>query len=151
DDGTDHVEDLVPSDERVRYVRLGARQRVGAKRNVACGLARGELIAHWDDDDWYAPNRLALQVGALLEHEAEVCGASTALYHDLRNGRAWRYVYPADQPPWLAGGSLVYTRASWRRQPFADIDVGEDAYFVWARPAERVLALADTRFYVGSI
>ena len=37
-----------------------ARRTIGAKRNLACEQARGEIIAHWDDDDWYAPDRLAL-------------------------------------------------------------------------------------------
>src|ERR1051326_1608453 len=49
DDGDDAVGDLLPRDERVRYVRLAGRQTVGAKRNRACEEARGELIAHSGD------------------------------------------------------------------------------------------------------
>ena len=29
--------------------------------NVACALAEGEIIAHWDDDDWYAPTVCAIR------------------------------------------------------------------------------------------
>src|SRR5690349_11912252 len=70
DDGEDAVGDLVPSDDQVRYVRLEQRLSLGAKRNLACGLARGELIAHWDDDDWSAPHRLSAQVEQLLDAQA---------------------------------------------------------------------------------
>ena len=28
-------------------------------------MARGQIIAHWDDDDWSAPWRLGYQVAAL--------------------------------------------------------------------------------------
>src|SRR3954465_8432998 len=45
----------------------GARLGIGAKRNWGCQRATGELIAHWDDDDYSAPTRLADQVARLLE------------------------------------------------------------------------------------
>ena len=154
DDGEHGVEGILPFDQRIRYVRLGQRQSVGAKRNIACQLARGELIAHWDDDDWYSPHRLTLQVDTLLggdEEEVEVCGLSRVLYHDLLDGRGWLYVYPARQSAWLGGGTLLYRRAAWRHHPFAEIDVGEDAYFVSACDPRRVRSLVDNRWYVGSI
>src|ERR1700730_5261279 len=52
DDGTDAIEDLVPSDRRIRYERLPKKITFGAKLNLGCELAKGELIAHFDDDDW---------------------------------------------------------------------------------------------------
>src|SRR4051794_36348973 len=55
DDGTDPVSDLVPADERIRYIRLNVKQPIGTKRNLACQEARGSIIIHWDDDDWHAP------------------------------------------------------------------------------------------------
>ncbi len=53
------VGDLVAGVPGVRYLQLPQRASIGAKRNLACAEARGELIAHWDDDDWYAPARLS--------------------------------------------------------------------------------------------
>ncbi|HWU89495.1 MAG TPA: glycosyltransferase, partial [Kofleriaceae bacterium] len=55
DDGERPVEDLVPAHERIRYLRLPARRSIGHKRNLACEAATGELVVHWDDDDWMAP------------------------------------------------------------------------------------------------
>src|SRR5581483_6186815 len=54
DDGADSVADLVPADTRIRYLRLSARATVGKKRNLACAAAAGEIIVHFDDDDWSA-------------------------------------------------------------------------------------------------
>ncbi len=62
DDGEDRVADLMPDDPRVRYVGLERRLILGEKRNRACELAHGEIIVHWDDDDWQAPHRLSYQV-----------------------------------------------------------------------------------------
>ena len=64
DDGTEPVADCVPESENIRYVRLDQKMTIGAKRNLACEQARGEFIVHWDDDDWYPPWRVRMQVAA---------------------------------------------------------------------------------------
>ena len=48
----------MPDVAGIDYHRLEQRTVLGAKRNLACELAAGLLIAHWDDDDWQAPRRL---------------------------------------------------------------------------------------------
>lgn len=53
------------SDPRVRYLHAPARLTIGEKRNRLIELARGELIAFFDDDDHYAPGYLTAMVAAL--------------------------------------------------------------------------------------
>ncbi|MDQ3669761.1 MAG: glycosyltransferase, partial [Actinomycetota bacterium] len=151
DDGTEPVEDLVPDDPRMRYERVPRRMRLGAKRNLACRLAAGEVIAHWDDDDWSAPWRLTYQVTELLETGADVCGLNNIFFFDPRTGRAWRYVHPPKgSRPWVAGGTLCYTKSFWRGHSFAEINVGEDTRFVWdGRP--KITTLQDPNFYIAMI
>jgi hypothetical protein len=61
----------LPDDPRIRYIATGAPLRsIGAMRNEACQLARGEIVAHWDDDDWYGPQRLTRQVEGIRSGEA---------------------------------------------------------------------------------
>ena len=127
------------------------RETVGAKRNLACEESRGLFIAHWDDDDWYAPRRLGCQVEALLERGADLCGLKSLIFFDERNGQAWRYIYPDSHRPWLSGSSLLYTRDFWTEHRFPDIDVGEDSRFVWAADPHRMAALADFTIQVGII
>ncbi|MFL6210654.1 MAG: glycosyltransferase [Pyrinomonadaceae bacterium] len=151
DDGDEAVSDLLPRDERIRYVRLRERLTVGAKRNLACEQARGEIIAHWDDDDWHAPHRLSYQVEALLRTNAQVCGINRLLFYDVRDGRGWQYAYPASQRLWLSGSTLCYRREFWAAHRFAGVNVGEDARFVWAGQAEQMTVLPDSTFHVGII
>jgi glycosyltransferase involved in cell wall biosynthesis len=66
DDGEEAVDDLVPEDEWIRYIRLPRKTVLGEKRNHAAAEARGEIIVHWDDDDWNAPWRLHYQVEELV-------------------------------------------------------------------------------------
>lgn len=151
DDGDDAVADLMPADERVRYVRLNEKLTVGAKRNLACEQARGEIIAHWDDDDWHARRRLGYQVAELLRTGAQACGINRLLFYDVRDGRGWQYVYPASQKLWLSGSTLCYRREFWAGNRFAPVNVGEDARFVWAARASQMSVLTDATFHVGII
>jgi methyltransferase family protein/glycosyl transferase family 2 len=152
DDGADPVRDLLPPDPRIRYLRLSGRHTVGAKRNLACREARGDLILHWDDDDWMAGGRITAQATALLSAPgAALCGLDRVLYLDPAASRGWMYVYPGGARPWVAGNSLCYRREFWRRHPFADVDVGEDARFVWSDARARPLALADPALLVALI
>ena len=130
DDGTDPVADLVPSDARIRYIRLNTRATVGSKRNRACEAAQGEIIAHWDDDDWHSDRRLRTQVAALMRNGTMLCGLCSPLFYNLKTSRAWQYHYPAGQQLWLAGCTLCYARPLWLSNPFDDADVGDDARFV---------------------
>ena len=137
DDGVSPIAHLVPDDPRLRLIRFAPRLTVGAKRNIACEAARGDIMLHWDDDDWHAQDRLSRQVSAMEAAGAELCGSTTQLFLDRAAGQAWRYDYAAlgDPRPWLAGGTLAYRASRWRRDPFEEVDVGEDARFVRAEPA----------------
>jgi glycosyltransferase involved in cell wall biosynthesis len=129
DDAAGLVADVVPRDSRIRYTRLGRELTLGAKRNVACSLARGELIANWDDDDWYAPWRLTHQMERLRSGECELTGNRDLFFYAPADARAWRYEHPRRGRPWLAGATMCFTRERWERRPFAEVDVGEDLHF----------------------
>ncbi|HEX8246374.1 MAG TPA: glycosyltransferase family 2 protein [Longimicrobium sp.] len=152
DDGDDGLEAALPDDARVRYHRVEARLTLGAKRNLAVRLAHGELIAHWDDDDWMAPDRLSRQVAALGASGADACGARSLLHYHLSAGEAWLYRYPAEAKPWLVGGTLLYRRAAWEAAPFPeDTHVGEDTAFVWRLDPARLHAMEGEPFYVAVV
>jgi glycosyltransferase involved in cell wall biosynthesis len=151
DDGTEQVAPLLPSDPRLRLIRLPEKRNVGSKRNIACASARGEFIIHWDDDDWYPADRIRRQLGALRAVRAEICGTSTLYYHDAAAVRAWRYQYSSGGRPWVAGNTLAYRKSWWAGHPFPEIQVGEDSRFVWAAPAGAVCDLAAPELCVARI
>ena len=68
EDGTPSLTGRLPDDPRIRYIATeGPARSIGAMRNEACRLARGDIVAHWDDDDWYGPERLTRQVAAIRD------------------------------------------------------------------------------------
>jgi glycosyltransferase involved in cell wall biosynthesis len=151
DDGTDPVADLIPADNRIRYVRLDQRIMLGAKRNLSCEQARGDLILNWDDDDWMAPSRISHQVQALLDASAEVAGMRRLLFFDHAHRTPWLYEYPPSGRLWLAGGTLLYTRQFWKRNPFPNVRVGEDTRFIWNSRAARATEIDALDLYVALI
>jgi hypothetical protein len=138
DDGRDGVADLAPADPQIRYERVQSRRALGSKRNACIEISRGDLIMHWDDDDWMAAQRIRVQVAALLAADAEICGMQRLLFYEIATGQPWLYTYPATQRPWLIGGTMLYTRDFWRSMPFPAIQSGEDTRFIWNRPRVRV-------------
>lgn len=151
DDGHDSVADLSPADPCVKYIRSPHRQTVGAKRNQCVRACQGDLIMHWDDDDWVAPHRIRYQVEGMLREGADICGLRQMLFHELATGKTWLYTYPPNLRMWVVGGSMLYTRNFWQRSPFPDVQVGEDSRFLWKQPHGKLTVLPDYRFYVAMI
>src|SRR5436190_24369310 len=111
DDGTDAINDLVPADQRILYVPLDEKITLGAKLNLACQHARGEIIAHWDDDDWYAPDRLRYQAAPIIQGRAELTGLENSFVLQLPQGEFWGIDSHLHQRLFVGnvhGGTLVY-------------------------------------------
>ena len=151
DDGTEPVSDLLPADPRIIYHRLESRTVLGAKRNLACDLARGSVIVHWDDDDWASPQRVRIQVAALTEGDADICGVASLLYYNPASSSAWRFTWPDGQRPWAAGPSLCFSKELWTRSPFPDVPIGEDTRFVFSPAVRRVADVRTAACIVGII
>ena len=151
DDGDDRIEDLAHGDERIRHVALPQRLSVGAKRNLGCELARGELVAHWDDDDWIGPTRLSEQVAALLDTGADVCGARELLHYRLAAGDAWLRHARWPAAPDLAPGTLLYRRSAAAGHAFASAGTGEQRPFLSSFESKRVHAVERAPWYVAVV
>lgn len=54
--------------EKLRYFRSEQKMSLGAARNAAISNTHGDLIAFLDTDDFWFPNKLALQVEVFGEH-----------------------------------------------------------------------------------
>lgn len=122
---------------------------LGLKRNLACHLARGSMIAHFDDDDLYAPRYLEVMSAKLREaagrdarYGGELPPAAVTLqdWHvlDLAD-QTFGFVNPREEAllpedmresfTYGFGFSYVYSRAAWELATFADVEWAEDGNF----------------------
>ncbi len=117
DDG-ESIADLVPRDPRIRHYYLTRHWPLGAKRNLLAELARGEIVCHWDDDDWSVPDRVADQVGRLAASGLPVTGYHSILFYEVQTRRLLRY--ESGIPQYAVGTSLSYRRDWWRTHQFPE-------------------------------
>jgi len=61
------------------FIRLTERKSIGEKRNIAVSHANGDVIVHWDDDDFFRRHRISSQVQPILDGEVDM----TVLEHHL--------------------------------------------------------------------
>ena len=138
-DGEDDMSDLIPChDGRIHYFYLGRqRHTLGAKLNLGCERATGDLIAHFDDDDWSHPDRLSFEVGALMAEGVEICSFSQLLFFEIGTGLVWLSRTPALLHPSLYhchpfGAVYLYRRNYWSSSPFPDVPCDSDMAFTSA-------------------
>ena len=121
DDGSDPIADLLPSDPRILYIRTEPRMTVGAKRNLACERARGEIIVHWDDDDWYPPSARARagrrRCASAVPTSAARASSTSSIASPAAPGAT---ATPAARRHGSRGTTLAYRREAWERNRFPD-------------------------------
>ena len=129
---------------RTLEVQNVPKQPLGALRNLALQSARGRYVAQWDDDDWYAPNRIEEQLKALVQSGKAACVLSQWIIYD----ESTRFAYLSAQRTWE--GSLLALRAA--MLPYPALARGEDTPVIERLLAQGSLALlprADLYVYVN--
>lgn len=141
DDGTIHenLSELVPDQRGIEYVYIDrllcdATLTLGAKRNLACSLARGSIICHVDDDDWYSPARLSRQVEPILRGDADCTAMKMSHTLDLSTGTLYQCPEAAHKALFahdVRSGTLMYKASYWRDGlSYPNVSRGEDVAFL---------------------
>jgi len=115
---------------RVLYLHLGEERRpIGAKRNAGLHRCSGQVIAHWDDDDYFGASRLRLQVGPIASGAAALTLLS--LTHWYSAEIAQFYHVTTDMGGHLS--TMCYDRRLWsagnRLLQYGETFHGEDMFF----------------------
>lgn len=136
DDGTSPT--TVPKNPLIRYLRV-SKMDIGSKRNLACENAKGSIIAHWDDDDWYAPHRLSVQIAELQGPSVardpapkdcvtySVITVRNLFYYDMVSDLAHHLKINGDACG--CGTSMVYLKSYWQSNRFPVTSESEDVAF----------------------
>jgi len=119
------------SDERLHYIHQAERQTIGHKRNQLIDMARGDVVAHFDDDDVYNPQYLSSMIDRLVQLNADF--VKLGCWNERRewDGRRWTYDARNAKPNlWGWGFSYVYRRWVCGHVSFPHTNTGEDYSFV---------------------
>ncbi|WP_042298410.1 glycosyltransferase family 2 protein [Paraburkholderia bannensis] len=157
-------------DPRVVYRHVSQRMSIGEKRNLAAGLARAEVIAHFDDDEFYAPAYLRTMLDQMKAGNADMVKLSAFfLYSRVYGQFAWwdtlrksglhfrwsrqpmtSLSFPTEHKAFADnhlgyGFSYVYTKRLWAAGPFEPSSFNEDGAFTQAacRRGAKLMLVAD--------
>jgi glycosyltransferase involved in cell wall biosynthesis len=108
DDGDQDLGEILaplPSDQ-VNYVKLEKKPEntLGKLRNRSLDEANGDFFVQWDDDDWYHPERIAIQARTLMDGY-DACCLSGALMH-LDEEPYMQYPYIGYLPDGIPGSIM---------------------------------------------
>lgn len=154
----DTKDDIWNDVHSVTYHHISKKLSIGKKRNMLCSMARGEFIAHFDDDDLYAPNYLSTMLAQFTNNSILLCKLSSWKAHREIDDTYWYWdtslvtnnpyriygntssVERVDTSQWNAneyrdstlwgfGFSYMYRRSAWLTNWFEDLNHGEDFEF----------------------
>lgn len=131
DDGDDepfNLDVLYP----VEIVKSKARLSIGAKRNILAKKARGEFIAHMDDDDIYFPSYIDYSVMMMLQDKKDVAGTGDMLFVFPDFG--WKQCALHCPDLHMANeATMVYRKSFWEGGRFSNDNISEGQHFLKGR------------------
>lgn len=115
----------------VRVYRVPERTSLGSCLNYGVRLARYNVIAKFDDDDYYAPNYLTESMRTLFKTKADLVGKrSHFMYLSGSKRLLHRYFARANQyVPLVQGATLLVRRHVFSQVSFPDRGRGECVKF----------------------
>ena len=140
----------------IQYFYQTRRLTIGEKRNILASRCTGELIAHFDDDDYYSPQYLSWMFNALQKADADLVKLSGWYVLHQKSGtlgfwdtedftsqnhtfcgdlevRAEQRTFSREELESFVSGygfSYLYKKASWEKANFPNQSHGEDSIFV---------------------
>lgn len=128
-DTNDDLAHLIPSDSRVRVIRVGPQAGGNAARQAGILAARGALVALLDDDDAWEPTKLQVQlrqVSASLQRDRIWLAASRIRVVGPQAVEIWPDRLIVDQEP-------IARYILWKHRPRAGVGFLQTSTLLFAR------------------
>jgi glycosyltransferase involved in cell wall biosynthesis len=160
-----YIEKMAQADTRLKYIYTTERLNNGEKRNRLIEMTSGDLIAHFDDDDYYAPTYLETMVNALGRfdlvklsnwftyrlNDKLFCYWDTLqllpIHYKITADEKMQYIpmtgvseKQLDQTQWGYGFSYVYRKSMYPTVRFEDLNFGSDYKWILAMRAHNYVA-----------
>ena len=70
------LNDILPKQENIKYIRLDTKKSIGEKRNIAIENSNYEFIVCMDDDDYYPPVSVKQRIASLIHLDKNLVGCT---------------------------------------------------------------------------
>jgi glycosyltransferase involved in cell wall biosynthesis len=170
DDSPQPITGLSNINRHIRYIHSEESLNVGEKRNLLAQEARGEIIIHFDDDDYYHPSYISTVLKQMFIQKADAINlrgwylldlrAQFFGYWDLTDTQGLYYRCSGDSVTWGEsneafqesfknnylgyGFGYAYKKSIWEKIPFESVSFNEDSPFMMkAQESFRVSGFKD--------
>jgi len=165
-------EEQIANRNDIYYRHSQNRLSIGTKRNQLVEMSNSDLIAHFDDDDYYSPSYLQCMHDMLHAHNADLVKLAGWFTLHEKSGRLgfwdttdWEsphYIFCGTEDIRIKdtrfttnglrsfvtgyGFSYFYKKEAWVSSRFPDIDISEDSIFLegLVRTGRRVQMIQDS-------
>ena len=129
----------------------------GRKRNIACFSAyHSDLLALWDDDEYFAPHRLYVQAEPIINGLADISACHMELLYDTRHNGLYRCSDEAHNALFRYGvrsNTLMFKSSYWHTDNlrYEDSRSGEDTRYMLALLdyGARLFQVRDTTAFIS--
>ncbi|WP_424767792.1 glycosyltransferase [Paenibacillus sp. sgz302251] len=122
----------VASFHNIKVFKVPEKHTLGSCLNYAIARAKYPIIAKFDDDDYYSPNYLMEQIGAMQRTGAGIVGKAAHLKY-FEGKRLLVIVSPSYKNKfvkYVAGGTLLFKKKIHKHVRFSLLTLGEDIDFM---------------------
>jgi glycosyltransferase involved in cell wall biosynthesis len=127
DDGEELADDLVQGHPQVKYLCSNVPVPLGTKLNWGIENANGKIIQKWDDDDYYHPDFLKVNLDALISRSLP---GSIVCYDRLLVFLSKTGDLKITNTGWCAGSTLCFYQSLWEKQGFRPLNRAVDWHFL---------------------
>ncbi|WP_157800151.1 glycosyltransferase [Sporolactobacillus pectinivorans] len=134
----DQWKEKVVNDNVIRVFQLDEEKTLGECLNFGGEQSFFDVIAKFDDDDYYSPTYLTNMVGQLKEKNIDVIGKSSIFVY-FKTEKKLSFFKRSKNPFYirkerdlkraLAGGTLIFKKDVLKKVHFAHLNKGEDLQF----------------------
>lgn len=126
DNLTRYIVQRTMANQKIKIVAIERKDylSLGAARNQAIEASSGDYICTWDDDDWYHPERLNIQVSLLhkVRTQFNACVLNQLILFDCVTDSAFlSFLYPWEN-------TLLFSRTAFPDFRYSHKDMGEDSH-----------------------
>ena len=110
-------------DNNIKVIKIGSsleKLSLGELRNISVEQADGEYVCQWDDDDWFDPDRLKIQMEFIQNSRKPACILSRWVVFNSQTKKA----YISNRRLWE--GSLLCRKDLIIENPYLPLHKGED-------------------------
>ena len=127
DSDKDNIENLLPKNDNINYIKLDSKITIGEKRNIAVENSKNDIIICMDDDDYYPPSSIKYRIGCLEYLNKNIVGCCSTGILEINKIISNLSVssFIDELPKRIFESTLAFRKEWWKTHKFSETNNNE--------------------------